>query len=163
MSDSLRPHGLQPSRLLCPWEFSRQEYWNGLPFFFSRESSQPRDWTCIPWKSPALQVDSYHWATQLLFFFLVVKNEFTKKKRMNLHSVPKRHSHSNHLPSFDNFYSFQKSGLSYPGSLFWFTIIQDWCLFSARKFSSNKYSTNKKQSHVIFHTPKHIYFTLHVC
>ena len=27
--------------------FSRQEYWNGLPFSFSRESSQPRDWTCV--------------------------------------------------------------------------------------------------------------------
>ena len=31
LSDSLWPHGLQPSRLLCPWGFSRQEYWNGLP------------------------------------------------------------------------------------------------------------------------------------
>ena len=31
MSDSLKPHGLQPTRLLCPWRFSRQEYWSGLP------------------------------------------------------------------------------------------------------------------------------------
>ena len=31
MSDSLQPHGLQPTRLLCPWGFSRQEYQNGLP------------------------------------------------------------------------------------------------------------------------------------
>ena len=31
VSDSLRPHGLQPSRLLCPWGLSRQEYWSGLP------------------------------------------------------------------------------------------------------------------------------------
>ena len=31
MSDSLRPHGLQPARLLCPGGFSRQEYWSGLP------------------------------------------------------------------------------------------------------------------------------------
>ena len=30
-SNSLRPHGLQPTRLLCPWGFSRQEYWSGLP------------------------------------------------------------------------------------------------------------------------------------
>ena len=28
----LRPHGLWPARLLCPWGFSRQEYWSGLPF-----------------------------------------------------------------------------------------------------------------------------------
>ena len=32
MSDSLRPHGLWPTRLLPPWGFSRQEYWSGLPF-----------------------------------------------------------------------------------------------------------------------------------
>ena len=31
VSDSLRPPGLQPTRLLCPWGFSRQEYWSGLP------------------------------------------------------------------------------------------------------------------------------------
>ena len=27
----VRSHGLQPPRLLCPWGFSRQEYWSGLP------------------------------------------------------------------------------------------------------------------------------------
>ena len=31
MSNSVRPHGLQPARLLCPRGFSRQEYWSGLP------------------------------------------------------------------------------------------------------------------------------------
>ena len=25
-------HGLQPARLLCPWAFSRQEYWDELSF-----------------------------------------------------------------------------------------------------------------------------------
>ena len=32
VSDSLGPHELEPSRLLCPWYFSREEYWRGLPF-----------------------------------------------------------------------------------------------------------------------------------
>ena len=32
VSDSLRPNRLQPARVLCPWGFSRQEYWGGLPF-----------------------------------------------------------------------------------------------------------------------------------
>ena len=27
---SLQPHALQPARHLCPWGFSRQEYWSGL-------------------------------------------------------------------------------------------------------------------------------------
>ena len=31
MSNSLWPHGLQPPRLLCPWGFSREKYWRGLP------------------------------------------------------------------------------------------------------------------------------------
>ena len=31
VSNSLRPHGLKSTRLLCPWGFSRQEYQNGLP------------------------------------------------------------------------------------------------------------------------------------
>ena len=29
--DTLQSHGLWPTRLLCPWGFSRQEYWSGLP------------------------------------------------------------------------------------------------------------------------------------
>ena len=28
------PHGQQPTRLLCPWNFSRHKYWIGLPFPF---------------------------------------------------------------------------------------------------------------------------------
>ena len=31
MSDSMRLYGLQPTRPLCPWGFSRQEYWSELP------------------------------------------------------------------------------------------------------------------------------------
>ena len=31
ISDSLWPHGLQPARLLCPWGFSGEESWSGLP------------------------------------------------------------------------------------------------------------------------------------
>ena len=31
VSDSLRPHGLWPTRLFCPCGFSRQEYLSGLP------------------------------------------------------------------------------------------------------------------------------------
>ena len=31
VSNSLWSHGLGPARLLCPWGFSRREYWSGLP------------------------------------------------------------------------------------------------------------------------------------
>ena len=33
MSDSLRPHGLQPTRLLCPWDFPGQNTRLGCHFF----------------------------------------------------------------------------------------------------------------------------------
>ena len=32
MPDSLRPHKLYPTKLLCPWNFPDKKYWNGLPF-----------------------------------------------------------------------------------------------------------------------------------
>ena len=54
VSYSLRHHGLQPVRLLEPWGFSRQEYWNGLPYpppgDLPNPGSKPR--------SPLLQADS---------------------------------------------------------------------------------------------------------
>ena len=31
LSDCSQPHGLQPTRLLHPWDFSREEYWSGVP------------------------------------------------------------------------------------------------------------------------------------
>ena len=32
MSNFLWSHGMQPTRLLFPWGFFRQEYWSGLPW-----------------------------------------------------------------------------------------------------------------------------------
>ena len=48
------PMDCSPSTLLCPWDFSRQEYWSGLPF------SSPGDLPDlgIELVSPALQADS---------------------------------------------------------------------------------------------------------
>ena len=54
MSDSLRPHGLQPTKLLCPWGFSRQEYWSGLPCPHPGDLPNPG----IEPRSPALWEDS---------------------------------------------------------------------------------------------------------
>ena len=53
-SNSLRSHGLQPTRLLCPWGFSRQEYWSGLPCPPPGNLPKPG----IELRSPALQADS---------------------------------------------------------------------------------------------------------
>ena len=50
----LRPYGLPSARLLCPWGFSRQEYWSELPCLPPGDFPDPG----IKSRSPALQVDS---------------------------------------------------------------------------------------------------------
>ena len=52
VSDSLQP--TLPTRLLYPWEFSRQEYWTGLPCPPPGDLPNPG----IKPRSPTLQVDS---------------------------------------------------------------------------------------------------------
>ena len=54
VSSSLRPHGLKPARLLLFIEFSRQEYWSGLPFPSQGDLPDPE----IKPGSPALQAGS---------------------------------------------------------------------------------------------------------
>ena len=47
-------HGLWPTRLLCPWGFSRLKYWSGLPCLLPGDLPNPG----IKPRSPTLQVDS---------------------------------------------------------------------------------------------------------
>ena len=51
---TLGPHGLQPTRLLCTWGFSRQEYWSGLPCPPPGDLPNPE----FKPRSPSLQADS---------------------------------------------------------------------------------------------------------
>ena len=51
---TLRPRGLWPARFLCPWGFSRQEYWSGLPCPPLGDLPNPG----IELRSPSLQVAS---------------------------------------------------------------------------------------------------------
>ena len=56
VSDSLRPHGLQPVACQAPLSmgFARQEYWSGLPFLPPGDLPNPG----IEPRAPTLQVDS---------------------------------------------------------------------------------------------------------
>ena len=46
LSDSLQPHGLQPARLLCPWNSPGKN--TGVDcHFLLQGSSQPRDWIWV--------------------------------------------------------------------------------------------------------------------
>ena len=79
MSDSLQPHGLLPTRLLCPWGFSRQEYWSGLPCPPPGDLPNPG----IEPGSPALQVDFFFtsWATR------EAPSYFSKSLHLSLNSL----------------------------------------------------------------------------
>ena len=49
---TLQPHGLQSARLLCPWGFSRWEYWSGWPWPPPGDLPNPG----IKPRSPTLQI-----------------------------------------------------------------------------------------------------------
>ena len=57
VSNSLQLHGLQPMRLLCPWDFSGQEHWSGLPYPPRGDLPDPGIEPTSP-MTLALQVDS---------------------------------------------------------------------------------------------------------
>ena len=48
---TLQPHGLQPTMLLCPWNFPGKNtgscHWVAISF--SRGSSEPQEWTHVSW------------------------------------------------------------------------------------------------------------------
>ena len=48
------PRDCSPTRLLCPWGFSKQEYWSGLPFPSPADLPDPG----IKPGSPTLQADA---------------------------------------------------------------------------------------------------------
>ena len=72
MSKSLPPHGLQPTRLLYPWIFSRQEYWSRLPCPPPGDLPNPG----IAPRSPPLQADSLPPEPSGKPFFLVFEYIF---------------------------------------------------------------------------------------
>ena len=53
VSNSLRPHGLHHTRLLCTWNFPKQGFWSGLPILPPGELPDPGIEPASP-ASPAL-------------------------------------------------------------------------------------------------------------
>ena len=62
VSNSLWPYGPQPARLLCPWGFSRQEYWRGCHFLlqgiFSTHGSNLCFLCVLHWQTASLPLSS---------------------------------------------------------------------------------------------------------
>jgi len=63
VSDSLRPHDLQPERLLCPWD-SAGKNWRGLPFPSPGDLPDPGITPTSLVSCTGRQV-LYHWATSV--------------------------------------------------------------------------------------------------
>ena len=72
VSDSSRPHGLQPTRLLCPWDFPDKNNGVGDHFLLQGDLPDPG----IEPLSPALQADSlplsHQESTQLYMCYLIL-------------------------------------------------------------------------------------------
>ena len=70
------PHGLQPARLLCPWNFpGKNTEWVAISF--SRGSSRPRGQTWVSCISCIGGRVLYHWTTrEALFFFFWKPSSF---------------------------------------------------------------------------------------
>ena len=47
VSDSLKPHGLQPTRLFCPGDFFKHKFWSGLPFSTPGDLPDPGIEPCL--------------------------------------------------------------------------------------------------------------------
>ena len=81
-SDSLWPHGLQPARLLCPWNFSGKNT-RGLPFPLPGDLPDPGIEPASPalaggffttsttWEAPLKSLHTYKHLLRSLYYFAV--------------------------------------------------------------------------------------------
>ena len=114
MSDSLRRHGLQPARLLSPWDIFWQEHWSGLPFPSPGDLPDLCLWHCI-----------YCWATREAPF-LHQFSHFSSPSRSSedhglsfgMHSWNK-HTQGQRIPILVPFFFFFFATLSYWWAFRW--------------------------------------------
>ena len=62
LSYSVQPYGLQPAKLLCPWDLPGRKYWSRLPFPPPGDLPDPGIKPTSP-VSPVFALILYHWAT----------------------------------------------------------------------------------------------------
>ena len=98
VSYSLRPHGLQPAKLLCPWGFSRQVYWSGLscphPGDLPNPGMEPRYQQCRQILYHLNQQESLDYTRQTLkevFTEIVITKKTNKQTKRTLQSILRLH------------------------------------------------------------------------
>ena len=68
-SNSLQPHGLQPTRLLCPWDFPGKSTGVGCHCLLQYN---PSGWEYKPWSLSRFESQLYHLAIWSLGFFIII-------------------------------------------------------------------------------------------
>ena len=81
VSSSLRPHGMQPSRLLCPRGFSRQEHWS--EFLRPPPDSQPT--FCYYTQDKRIRVSQTSSVRILMTAKFLKQNVMFPKNKCNIH------------------------------------------------------------------------------
>jgi len=103
MSDSLPPHGLQPTKLLCPWDFPGENTRVGCHFLlqgiFPTQRSNPRLLYLLH-----RQLDLYHWASWEAHLTIVLSLFFLT----NLYDI---FIHCEYYPFFCYMFQIFSSGL----------------------------------------------------
>ena len=107
MSNSLQPHGLQPARLLCPWNFPGKNTGMGCRFLLPRIFWR-RNQTCISCIGRQIL---YHWATwEAIGGLGPVLNKIDQRKQETLldfkmHCVAGQHISSWHAGHWQHHYN----------------------------------------------------------
>ena len=91
MSDFLRPHGLYPIRLLCPWGFSRQGLLEWVAMPSSRGSSRPRDLTSVSHISCIGRQVLYHWTHQMIKYSSTILRKRRQEKRYSTFRIKSKY------------------------------------------------------------------------
>ena len=79
MPDSLWPHGLQPTRFVCPWDFSSKNKLEWVAISFSRGSCQSRDRIHI-----SRWIFFNHWTTQEAHVMCMLQQSKTNKQTLKM-------------------------------------------------------------------------------
>ena len=155
VSDSLRPRGLQPTSLLCPWDFS-EKILESVAMSSSRGSSWHKDQIQVSWFFCIGRRILYHWATTQRISISVIVT-WSKLCWICLYGTSPDTSKYNKLPLHE--LRLQWSGQAPEVGGWWTTVgsvlftvqlgIQSRCLFisQTKKQQSRDHVTDKELLH----------------
>ena len=143
VSDSLRPHGLQPTRFLCPWHFPDKNTGVGCCFVLqSIFLTQPR--TRVSSVSCISKQFLYHWATLEATCLFTVEHDALQSSCLQAGNKPNRQVHILGKHRMFTSYILQKTEI----------FAKVGCLFriTANHSDCRSAQTQKEGCHTLYHT-----------